>query len=81
MLKLFAALAIIAVVSAVPLGKEDLPAIDHSIIEAVNAANSTWTAGVNSRFIGYTLRDIKCAPPARRRRKRKKRPPPRCALG
>ena len=38
---------------------DDAPANSADIIKSVNAANSTWTAGVNERFAGFTLGDMR----------------------
>jgi cathepsin B len=46
-------------VAAVPLAQEDLPAIHQKLIDEVNSKQSTWTAGVNSRFADINLRAAK----------------------
>jgi len=52
-------LAFAAVVSSVPLTSEELPAVHAKLVEEINSAKTTWTAGINSRFADSSLRAAK----------------------
>ena len=55
-LLLIAALASAAL--AAPL-IDNTPAFQQSVIDEVNAANTTWTAGFNGRFFGVKMSDVR----------------------
>ena len=42
-----------------PTVGDEAPANSAEVIKAVNGANATWTSGVNERFAGFTLGDMR----------------------
>jgi len=57
MIKALVAFALVSCAVALNL---DAPALDHAVIRAVNSnKKSTWKAGVNDRFVGWTMAQAK----------------------
>jgi len=59
MLKFVALLACVAVATAVPVSEDSAFVVDQDMINKINYNMSTWYAGVNERFVGWTWKEAK----------------------
>jgi cathepsin B len=59
MLKFVALAAIVAVATAIPVSEDSGFVVDHDQIKSINHNMSTWYAGVNERFVGWTWKEAK----------------------